>query len=336
MTTPTHESALSALLHENRRFPPPAEFAAAGQRQGRPVRGGGGRPGGVLGASRRDRLTWDTRWNQVLDWSDAPFAKWFVGGTLNVAVNCVDRHVDAGNGDKVAFYWEGEPEGDTRVITYADLQREVNKTANALTELGVGTGDRVAIYMPMIPETVVHDAGLRPPGRAAHRGLRRLLRRGAVQPHPRLRLQARRHRRRRLPARAAPQPSSPTSTRRSSRAPASRRCWSCAAPARTSPGTTAATSGGTTSSSGRATSTPREAARRRAPALHHVHLRHDGEAEGHPAHHRRLPHPRRLHPLQRSSTSSRRPTSTGAPPTSAGSPATPTSCTGRWPTAPRR
>ena len=89
----------------------------------------------------------------TLDWSQAPFAKWFVGGELNVAYNCVDRHVEAGNGDRVAIHFEGD-QGDTRTITYADLQREVNKVANALTELGVGKGDTVMIYMPMIPETV--------------------------------------------------------------------------------------------------------------------------------------------------------------------------------------
>ncbi|MFK4190090.1 acetyl-coenzyme A synthetase N-terminal domain-containing protein, partial [Streptomyces sparsogenes] len=77
------------------------------------------------------RLHWDTRWNQVLDWSGAPFARWFTGGKLNVAYNCVDRHVEAGHGDQVAFHWEGEP-GDTRTITYAELRREVCRTANAL------------------------------------------------------------------------------------------------------------------------------------------------------------------------------------------------------------
>ncbi len=90
----------------------------------------------------------------MLDWSNPPFAKWFVGGKLNAAYNCVDRHVEAGNGDKVAFHWEGEP-GDTRDITYAELKDEVCQAANALIELGVEAGDRVAIYMPMIPETVV-------------------------------------------------------------------------------------------------------------------------------------------------------------------------------------
>ncbi|MEV6235085.1 acetate--CoA ligase, partial [Saccharopolyspora shandongensis] len=104
-------------------------------------------------AKQAERLAWDTKWDQVLDWSNAPFSKWFVGGKLNVAYNCVDRHVEAGNGDRVAIYWEGEP-GDSREITYAELQREVSRTANALAALGVGAGDRVAIYLPMLPEAV--------------------------------------------------------------------------------------------------------------------------------------------------------------------------------------
>ncbi|MFD7992233.1 acetate--CoA ligase [Streptomyces mexicanus] len=104
-------------------------------------------------ARQAERLDWGTEWTDVLDWSDAPFARWFVGGRLNVAYNCVDRHVEAGHGDQVAFHWEGEP-GDTRTITYADLRREVCKTANALLSLGLQAGDRVAIQLPMIPEAV--------------------------------------------------------------------------------------------------------------------------------------------------------------------------------------
>lgn len=100
------------------------------------------------------RLHWDEPFRQVLDWSDAPFAKWFVGGKLNVAYNCVDRHVEAGNGDRVAIHWEGEP-GDTRTITYAELLAQVSQAANYLTELGLVSGDRVAIYMPMLPEAIV-------------------------------------------------------------------------------------------------------------------------------------------------------------------------------------
>ena len=109
---------------------------------------------GFWAAQARERITWATDFGQTLDWSDAPFAKWYVGGELNAAYNCVDRHVEAGNGDRVAIHFEGEP-GDTRTITYADLQREVSKAANALGALGVGKGDTVAIYLPMIPEAVV-------------------------------------------------------------------------------------------------------------------------------------------------------------------------------------
>ena len=106
-------------------------------------------------ARQADRLSWAIPFGEVLDWSDAPFAKWFVGGKLNVAYNCVDRHVEAGNGDRVAIHWEGEPVGDSRSLTYSDLQTEVCKAANALTALGLVAGDRVAIYMPLIPEAVI-------------------------------------------------------------------------------------------------------------------------------------------------------------------------------------
>ena len=105
-------------------------------------------------ATQAKRLSWDTTFDEVLDWSDVPFAKWFVGGKLNVAYNCVDRHVEAGYGDQVAIKFEGEL-GDRRDITYAQLQREVSQAANALIELGIKTGDRVAIYLPMIPEAII-------------------------------------------------------------------------------------------------------------------------------------------------------------------------------------
>jgi acetyl-CoA synthetase len=106
-------------------------------------------------AEQARRLSWSTPFTEVLDWSDAPFAKWFVGGRLNVAYNCVDRHVDAGNGDRIAIHWEGEPLGDARDVTYAQLKDEVSQAANALTDLGLVAGDRVAIYMPMVPEAIV-------------------------------------------------------------------------------------------------------------------------------------------------------------------------------------
>ena len=105
-------------------------------------------------AAQAQRLEWAQPFSQVLDWSQAPVAKWFVGGKLNVAYNCVDRHVEAGLGDRVAIHWEGEP-GDERTITYAELLAEVSRAANAFTELGLVAGDRVAVYMPMVPEAIV-------------------------------------------------------------------------------------------------------------------------------------------------------------------------------------
>jgi acetyl-CoA synthetase len=144
---------LSNLMHEERRFPPSPEFAAAAVAQASLYEEAAADRLGFWDAQAQS-LSWATPWTQTLDWSDAPFAKWFVGGTLNVAYNCVDRHVEAGNGDRVALHFEGEP-GDTRSITYAELQREVSKAANALTSLDVQTGDRVMIYLPMIPEAVI-------------------------------------------------------------------------------------------------------------------------------------------------------------------------------------
>src|SRR5687768_6181078 len=105
-------------------------------------------------AEQADQLHWFEKWDQVLDWSDPPNAKWFVGGKLNVAYNCVDRHVEAGNGDRVAFHWRGE-EGEERDVTYADLLRDVQRFANALKDRGIGKGDIVGIYLPMIPEVAV-------------------------------------------------------------------------------------------------------------------------------------------------------------------------------------
>ncbi len=145
--------SLANLLKEERRFAPPAELAAnanvtaAAYEQAAADRLG-------FWAEQAKRLSWETAPTQTLDWSNAPFAKWFADGKLNVAYNCVDRHVENGLGDRVAIHFEGEP-GDTRAITYAELQREVSKAANALIELGVRTGDRVAIYLPMIPEAVI-------------------------------------------------------------------------------------------------------------------------------------------------------------------------------------
>ncbi|MGO9031122.1 acetate--CoA ligase [Mycobacterium sp.] len=144
--TETHAATLS--------YPPSAEFTAqanAGERLYREAE----RDRLAFWAEQANRLSWSKPYDQVLDWSAAPFAKWFTGGTLNVAHNCVDRHVQAGNGDRVAIHWEGEWVGEGRTLTYSDLQTEVCKAANALSGLGLVAGDRVAIYMPMIPEAVV-------------------------------------------------------------------------------------------------------------------------------------------------------------------------------------
>ncbi|MCW2787043.1 MAG: acs [Marmoricola sp.] len=146
--------ALSNLSHESRRFDPPAELAASANLTAAAYAEAESDQLGFW-AKQADRLTWETRWDEVLDWSNPPFAKWFVGGKLNAAYNCVDRHVEAGAGDKVAFHWVGEPEDDSRDITYAELKDEVCKAANAITELGIEKGDRVAIYLPMIPEAVI-------------------------------------------------------------------------------------------------------------------------------------------------------------------------------------
>ncbi|MBW0101917.1 acetate--CoA ligase [Pseudonocardia sp. KRD291] len=145
-------ATLSNLSTESRAFPPSEEFAAQANATAELYdRADADRE--AFWAEQADRLSWSRKWDKVLEWN-APFAKWFVGGQLNVAYNCVDRHVEEGNGDRVALYWEGEP-GDSREITYADLKREVSRAANALIELGVGKGDRVAIQMPMIPETAI-------------------------------------------------------------------------------------------------------------------------------------------------------------------------------------
>ncbi len=147
------DDAVSNLMQENRKFAPPAgitlnpnataatyEEAAADRLK--------------FWEKQANRLHWDTKWDNVLDWSNAPFAQWFVGGKLNVSVNCVDRHVANGLGDRVALHFEGESDGH-KSVTYSELLIQVSKAANALTELGVGRGHRVAIYMPLIPEAVV-------------------------------------------------------------------------------------------------------------------------------------------------------------------------------------
>ncbi len=148
-----HRDEIEALLHEDRTFAPSPAFVAQANVDASIYDTAAADPVAYW-AEQAERLTWGVPFTSTLEWNP-PVATWFGDGELNAAVNCVDRHVAAGNGDKVAYYFVGEPDGDTRTITYADLAREVAKAANALTELGVSAGDRVAIYMPMIPEAVV-------------------------------------------------------------------------------------------------------------------------------------------------------------------------------------
>ncbi|MDX6672923.1 MAG: acetyl-CoA synthetase [Solirubrobacteraceae bacterium] len=147
------EEELEKLL-EVERFPPPEEFRANAVVQDPAIYDEAERDPEGFWAEQAKRLDWFEEWDQVLDWSNPPFAKWFVGGKLNASYNCVDRHVEAGLGDRVALHWRGE-EGEERDITYADLHRDVQRFANVLKDHGIGKGDIVGIFLPMIPEVVV-------------------------------------------------------------------------------------------------------------------------------------------------------------------------------------
>jgi acetyl-CoA synthetase len=144
--------SLSNLLSETRTFPPSKEFSDSANAKAS-IYDEAERDRLAFWERQAERLHWFKKWDQVLDWQP-PFAKWFVAGKLNASYNALDRHVLEGRGDRVAFYFEGEP-GDTRTITYSQMLQEVKKAANALTSLGIKDGDRIAIYMPMIPEAVV-------------------------------------------------------------------------------------------------------------------------------------------------------------------------------------
>ena len=148
------EPAIGAYYTEDRTFPPPDSFKKDALVVDASIYDEADRDyEGFWAKQAAELVTWSREWDTILDWQ-LPFAKWFIGGTLNVSYNCLDRHVEAGRGDKVAYHWEGEP-GDTRTITYAQLLDEVQRFAAALKQLGVQRGDRVAIYMPMIPELPV-------------------------------------------------------------------------------------------------------------------------------------------------------------------------------------
>jgi acetyl-CoA synthetase len=152
--TSNHEPAIQDLGHESRLFPPSADFVQSAVSRGSELYDEATRDMEAYWERHaRELLSWSTPWTNVCEWN-LPNAKWFTGGELNVSYNCLDRHVEAGRGDKVAFYWEGEP-GDTRVVTYRQLLDETQKFANVLLKLGVTKGDRVNIYLPMIPEAAI-------------------------------------------------------------------------------------------------------------------------------------------------------------------------------------
>src|SRR5919205_1557760 len=149
--TETAGHAIETIFLEERRYEPPPDFVSQANAQA-----------DIYNRSfeefweteGRERVSWFTDFEKLYEW-EPPYAKWYIGGKLNVCFNCVDRHVLAGQGEKVAYYWEGEPEGEQRTITFADLQRDVVRFANALRRLGVRKGTPVGIYMGMVPECVV-------------------------------------------------------------------------------------------------------------------------------------------------------------------------------------
>ena len=139
MAEATLEAQLEELLDQET-FSPPSEFAQHAVISDPEIHERADKDPEGFWAEQASSLDWAEKWDQVLDWSNPPFAKWFVGGKLNVAYNCVDRHVEAGNGDRVALHWRGE-EGEERDISYEDLQRDVQRLANALKDLGIGKAD---------------------------------------------------------------------------------------------------------------------------------------------------------------------------------------------------
>ncbi|MCX6527964.1 MAG: AMP-binding protein, partial [Actinobacteria bacterium] len=146
--------AIDDLLLEQRKFPPTDGFKKQTLITGTHLYDEANQDYEAFWARQADELvSWDTKWDTICEWK-LPYSKWFIGGSLNVSYNCLDRHVLAGKGDKVAFHFEGEP-GDTRTITYSELLDEVQKFSNVLKNLGVVKGDRVNIYLPMIPEAAV-------------------------------------------------------------------------------------------------------------------------------------------------------------------------------------
>ena len=153
-STAAADGGLDVLLHTEQTFPPPPEFAAQANASDPGVYERAGADPEAWWGSWAEKLDWIEPFDEILDWSEPPFAKWFAGGKLNVSANCLDRHVAAGNGERVAYYWEGE-DGTRKEITYAWLLEQTQRAANGLKSLGIGKGDVVGIFMPMVPEAAV-------------------------------------------------------------------------------------------------------------------------------------------------------------------------------------
>ena len=155
----SEKSTIESVLQEQRVFEPPIDFSRSARIGGmeayRSMADAARQDSEAFwGDAARKELSWFTPFESVLDWSDAPFARWFEGGTTNISYNCLDRHLQSEKANKTALIWEGEP-GDVRRFTYRELHAEVCKAANALKAMGIGKGDLVALYMPMVPEAAI-------------------------------------------------------------------------------------------------------------------------------------------------------------------------------------
>ena len=286
MAEATLEAQLEELLDQET-FSPPSEFAQHAVISDPALYEEAERDPEGFWAKQAESLHWDQKWDTVLDWSNPPFAKWFEGGKLNVSYNCVDRHVEAGNGDRVAFHWRGE-EGEERDVTYADLHRDVQRFANALKDRGIGPGDVVGIFLPMIPEVAVAMLACARIG-APHNVVF-----GGFSPESvKERMEF---------SEAKALITVDGARRKGKTAPIKQQVdevmGDLDAPRddhrRPAHGRRLLDAGGPRllvahGRRGRRRRVPGRAAGRRAPALHPLHERLDGQAEGHPAHHRRLP-----------------------------------------------
>src|SRR6185437_1316673 len=146
-------SEIDALLQEHRKFAPPAAFRRAAHVSDQSLYQSAAREYEAFWAAQANELEWFEKWKTVCEWKP-PHAKWFTGGKINISVNCIDRHIRTARRNKAALVWEGEP-GDRRTLTYWDLFRQVNQFANVLKSLGVKRGDRVSLYLPLIPELAI-------------------------------------------------------------------------------------------------------------------------------------------------------------------------------------